>query len=251
MKPLTLYPAIDLKGGRCVRLLHGDMALATAYNDDPAAQARLFHEAGFDWLHIVDLDGAFAGETANAAAIAAILKTTGARTQLGGGIRSLAAVEAWLECGVSRVILGTAAVKTPDLVKEACARFPGRIVIGVDARDGRVKTDGWGGDSDYSAIEIVRRFEGYGAAAAIYTDIGRDGALSGVNVEATAALAKAVSLPVIASGGVAGLEDISRLRGAGAPIEGVVIGKALYDGRFSPAAALHAASVLGNVSDKL
>lgn len=246
MTPLTLYPAIDLKGGRCVRLLHGDMAQATAYNDDPAAQARQFAQAGFEWLHIVDLDGAFAGESANVAAIAAILKATRAQTQLGGGIRSLAAIEAWLDRGVTRVILGTAAVKTPDLVREACARFPGRIVIGVDARDGRVKTDGWGGDSDYSAIEIVRRFEGYGAAAAIYTDIGRDGTLSGVNIEATAALAEAVGLPVIASGGVASLDDISRLRGAGAPIAGVVIGKALYDGRFSAAAALRAAGLLGN-----
>lgn len=244
---LTLYPAIDLKAGRCVRLLHGDMDKATAYNDDPAAQARRFIDAGFEWLHIVDLDGAFAGATANAEAIDAILKATGARTQLGGGIRSIAAVETWLARGVSRVILGTAAVKTPDLVKDACARFPGRIVIGVDAREGRVKTDGWGGDSDHSAVEIVRRFEGYGAAAAIYTDIARDGALVGVNVEATAALAAAVQIPVIASGGVASLDDLTRLRGAKAGIEGVIIGKALYDGRFSPDAALHAAGVAGRL----
>lgn len=247
MKPLTVYPAIDLKGGRCVRLVHGDMARATIYGDDPASQAVAFADAGFDWLHIVDLDGAFAGESANTSAIQSILGATRARTQLGGGIRSLEAIEFWLTQGVSRVILGTAAVRKPDLVKTACDRFPGRIVIGVDAREGRVKTDGWGGDSDYSAIEIVRRFEGFGAAAAIYTDIGRDGTLSGVNVAATAALAAAVSLPVIASGGVANLDDISCLRSASARIDGVVIGKALYDGRFSPASALQAAGHPGNL----
>lgn len=247
MTALTLYPAIDLKGGRCVRLLHGDMAQATAYHDDPAAQARSFAEAGFDWLHIVDLDGAFAGATANEQAIAAILQATPARTQLGGGIRSLDAIDAWLGRGVDRVILGTIAVKDPELARRACARHPGRIVIGVDARDGRVKTDGWGADSDYAAVEIVRRFEDFGAAAAIYTDISRDGALTGVNVEATAALAAAVRLPVIASGGVANLDDISRLRRAAASIEGVVIGKALYDGRFSPADALKAAGVPGKL----
>lgn len=248
MKKLTLYPAIDLKGGRCVRLVHGDMAQATIYGDDPASQAAAFAQAGFDWLHIVDLDGAFAGESANKSAIQSILGATRARTQLGGGIRSLAAIEYWLTQGVSRVILGTAAVREPELVKTACDRFPERIVIGVDAREGRVKTDGWGGDSDYSAIEIIRRFEGYGAAAAIYTDIGRDGTLSGVNVEATAVLAAAVSLPVIASGGVANLDDISRLRSAPSRIDGVVIGKALYDGCFSPAAALQAAGHLGNLA---
>lgn len=247
MRPLTLYPAIDLKGGRCVRLRHGDMAQATDYNDDPAAQARAFADAGFDWLHIVDLDGAFAGATANGSAIDAILKATTARTQLGGGIRTPETIDAWLDRGVTRVILGTIAVKAPELVREACKRHPGRIVIGVDAREGRVKTDGWGEDSDYSAIEIVRRFEGYGAAAAIYTDISRDGTLTGVNIEATAALAAAVGIPVIASGGVAALEDISRLRRTSPPIEGVIVGKALYDGRFSARDALKEAGVPGNL----
>jgi phosphoribosylformimino-5-aminoimidazole carboxamide ribotide isomerase len=247
MRPLTLYPAIDLKGGRCVRLRHGDMAQATVYHDDPAAQARVFADAGFDWLHIVDLDGAFAGATANASAINAILESTSAKTQLGGGIRTLEAIDAWLDRGVARVILGTIAVTTPTLARDACKRHPGRIVIGVDARDGRVKTEGWSGDSDHSAVEIVRRFEDFGAAAAIYTDIGRDGALTGVNVEATAALAAAVRIPLIASGGVADLDDISRLRRAEASIEGVIIGKALYDGRFSPSDALKAARVPGKL----
>lgn len=242
IRPLALYPAIDLKGGRCVRLLHGEMAKATVYNDDPAAQARAFAEAGFDRLHIVDLDGAFAGRSENAAAVAAILAATPARAQLGGGVRSMEAIEAWLSRGLDRVILGTAAVRNPALVRAACRAFPGRIAVGVDARDGLVKTDGWAGHTGHTAIEIARRFEDAGVAAIIYTDIGRDGALAGANVEATAALAEALSIPVIASGGVAGPEDIRRLARAHPNIEGVVIGRALYDGRLDPADALAAAA---------
>lgn len=241
MAALTLYPAIDLKGGQCVRLLHGEMEKATVYNEDPTAQARAFAEAGFDRLHIVDLDGAFSGKSENAAAVVSILKETSVRAQLGGGVRDMASIEGWLGNGLARVILGTAAVRDPRLVKEACRAFPGRIVVGIDARDGRVKTDGWSGDSDFSAEEIGRRFEGEGVAAIIYTDISRDGALAGVNVEATAALAEVLSIPVIASGGVAGVSDIERLAGASARIEGVIIGRALYDGRIDPKAALKAA----------
>lgn len=238
---LTLYPAIDLKAGQCVRLVHGEMAKATVYNEDPAAQARAFAAAGFDRLHIVDLDGAFSGRSENADAVVSILKASNARAQLGGGVRDMAAIEFWLAKGLARVILGTAAVRDPALVKEACRRFPDRIAVGVDARDGRVKTDGWAGDSEHSAEEIGRRFEGEGAAAIIYTDISRDGVLAGVNVEATAALAESLSIPVIASGGVSGIEDVRRLAGASRKIEGVIIGRALYDGRIDAKAALAAA----------
>ena len=241
---LALYPAIDLKGGACVRLLHGEMDQATTYNDDPADQARAFADAGYDRLHIVDLDGAFAGQSENTRAVEAILTATGARCQLGGGIRSMADVEAWLSRGLARVILGTAAVNDPDFVREAARLFPGQIVIGVDARDGRVKTDGWAGDTGHTATEIGKRYEDQGVAALIYTDISRDGALSGVNVAATAALAEALSIPVIASGGVSSVEDIAALAAAPAGpvgIEGVIIGRALYDGRIDIAAALSAA----------
>ena len=241
MTALTLYPAIDLKGGACVRLLHGRMDEATVYNEDPADQARRFKDAGFQWIHIVDLDGAFAGESRNADAVSAILGASGLRTQLGGGIRHMAGVEHWLGLGVTRVILGTAAVKDPAFVADAARRFPGQIAVGVDAKDGRVKTDGWDGDTDHTPAGIAKRYEDQGVAAIIFTDIARDGALSGVNVEATAALAETVAIPVIASGGVAGLDDIKALASADEGIEGAIIGRALYDGRIDPAAAMKAA----------
>ena len=238
----SLYPAIDLKGGQVVRLKRGEMDQATIYADDPAAQARRFIEAGFAWVHMVDLDGAFAGKPANAAAVRAIIAAVpGAKLQLGGGIRSMETAEAWLAAGVSRIILGSAAVKDPDFARAACRAFPGRVALGIDARDGMVATEGWAETSDVSATDLARRFEDSGAAAVIYTDIARDGMLTGVNVAATAALARAVRLPVIASGGVAGVEDITALRGAGAGIEGAILGRALYDGRIEPKVALAAA----------
>lgn len=234
---LTLYPAIDLKAGKCVRLLHGEMDQATTYNDDPGAQAILFAEAGYGQLHIVDLDGAFAGQSINAEAVASILSSTNAACQLGGGIRGMADIEAWLSRGLARVILGTAAVNNPELVREAAKAYPGQIAIGVDAKDGRVKTDGWAGDTSHTAIDIGKRYEDQGVAALIYTDISRDGALQGVNVEATAALASALAIPVIASGGVSSVDDISALAADPAGIEGVIIGRAIYDGRMDPIAA--------------
>ncbi|MFM7419072.1 MAG: 1-(5-phosphoribosyl)-5-[(5-phosphoribosylamino)methylideneamino]imidazole-4-carboxamide isomerase [Alphaproteobacteria bacterium] len=239
----SLYPAIDLKGGQVVRLKRGEMDQATIYADDPAAQARRFIEAGFSWVHMVDLDGAFAGKPANAAAVRAIIAAVpGAKLQLGGGIRTMETAEAWLEAGVSRIILGSAAVKDPDFARAACRAFPGHVALGIDARGGMVATEGWAETSDVSATDLARRFEGSGAAAVIYTDIARDGMLSGVNVAATAALARAVGLPVIASGGVAGVEDITALREAGAGIEGAILGRALYDGRIEPKVALAAAA---------
>lgn len=236
MSALTLYPAIDLKSGQCVRLLHGEMESATIYNPDPADQAATFARQGFDWLHIVDLDGAFSGRSENGDAIKSILAATPVRIQLGGGVRSMSAVEAWLDTGVTRVILGTAAVKDPDFVRLAARTYPGRIVVGIDAKNGDVKTDGWDGHTGHTAAEIGKRYEDQGVAAIVYTDISRDGALSGVNVHATSALARAVDIPVIASGGVAGVEDIRALFAAG-DIEGAIIGRALYDGRLNPAAA--------------
>ena len=241
IRNLTLYPAIDLKDGRCVRLLHGRMDKSTVYNEDSAAQAEAFAESGFDWIHIVDLNGAFSGQSENAQAVRSVLGATGLKTQLGGGIRTMAAVEGWLSAGLTRVILGTAAVRDADFVAQACKAYPGRIVLGVDARDGRVKTDGWDGDTGHTPAEIVKRYEDQGVAAVIYTDISRDGALSGVNVEATAALAETVAIPVIASGGVASVKDIAALRAAHANIEGVVIGRALYDGRIDSGEAFAAA----------
>lgn len=241
MTALTIYPAIDLKGGQCVRLLHGRMDDATVYNKDPADQAGQFEAAGFQWIHIVDLDGAFAGQSRNAEAVAAILGATGLKTQLGGGIRDMAGVEKWLGLGLSRVILGTAAVKNPAFVAAAAQAFPGRIAVGVDAKDGRVKTDGWDGDTSHTPEGIAKRYEDQGVAAIIFTDIGRDGALTGVNVEATVALAEAVAIPVIASGGVASVKDIEALAKVGEGIEGAIIGRALYDGRIEPAAAVKAA----------
>ena len=238
---LTLYPAIDLKAGKCVRLLHGRMDEATIYNENPASQAASFANAGFAWVHIVDLDGAFAGQSENAAAVRAILKSSDCKTQLGGGIRDMAAVEHWLGFGIARVILGTAAVRDAAFVQKAAATFPGQIVVGIDAKDGRVKTDGWDGDTSHTALEIGKRFEDQGVAAIVYTDIGRDGALTGVNVDATSELAEALAIPVIASGGVASVADIEALQGAHKNIEGVIIGRALYDGRIDPSEALNVA----------
>ena len=238
---MILFPAIDLKDGRCVRLRQGDMQQVTVFNDDAAAQARVFEGAGFEWLHVVDLNGAFAGHSVNADVIRAIRSAISLPMQLGGGIRDLAGVEAWLAAGVTRVILGTAAVRNPALVKEAARLYPGRIAVGIDARDGFVAVQGWAEASTLSAAELGRRFEDAGVAAIIFTDIARDGMLRGVNVHATAALAKAISIPVIASGGVSGVADIAALAASDAPIEGVVIGRALYDGQIDPAIALSAA----------
>jgi phosphoribosylformimino-5-aminoimidazole carboxamide ribotide isomerase len=240
-RAVILFPAIDLKDGRCVRLRQGDMMQATVFNEDPAAQARAFADAGFEWLHLVDLNGAFAGASANAPAIRAIRATTPVPIQLGGGIRDRAGIESWLEAGIARVILGTAAVRDPALVKQAARAHPGRIAIGIDARDGRVAVQGWAEQSNLSAVDLARGFEDAGVGAIIFTDIARDGMLKGVNVAATAALARAVAIPVIASGGVNSVRDVDRLMESGAPIAGVVIGRALYDGRVDAAALLAAA----------
>lgn len=238
-----LYPAIDLKDGACVRLIRGAMDQATTFNDDPADQAARFAAMGFGNLHVVDLNGAFDGASANGDAVRAILAATDAPVQLGGGIRTRAQIEAWLEAGVSRVILGTAALRDPALVKEAAASLPGRVAVGIDAVNGMVAVEGWAETSDMEAVELAKAFEGCGVAAIIATDIGRDGMKSGVNVDFTGALADAVSIPVIASGGVKGVEDISALRArTGArPIAGAILGRALYDGDIEPAAALKAA----------
>ena len=236
---MILFPAIDLKDGACVRLKRGAMEDATIFNTDPAGQARAFAEAGFEWLHCVDLNGAFEGTPVNATAIRAIRAAVDLPIQLGGGIRDRAGIEAWLEAGIARVILGTAALRDPALVRHAARAFPDRIAVGIDARDGKVAVDGWAETSQMEALELARRFEDTGVAAIVFTDIARDGMLQGVNVEATAQLANAVRIPVIASGGVAGIEDIERLMGAKAPnILGVIIGRALYDGRIGAQAAL-------------
>lgn len=236
---MILFPAIDLKDGKCVRLKLGEMASATVYNEDPAAQAKAFEDQGFEWLHVVDLDGAFAGESRNGAAVEAILKATGNPVQLGGGIRTLAQIEAWLDKGLARVILGTIAVRDPELVKRACRRFPGRIAVGIDAKGGKVAVEGWAEASSLGVIELARKFEGAGVAAIIYTDIDRDGVLAGINWESTIALANAVSIPVIASGGLASLADIERLtKPDAAKLEGAISGRALYDGRIDPVEAL-------------
>ena len=230
---MILFPAIDLKDGRCVRLEQGDMDRETVFNEDPAAQARAFEEAGFEWLHLVDLNGAFAGRPVNAEAVEAILKAVSIPAQLGGGIRDMATIEAWLDRGIARVILGTAAVRDPDLVREACKAFPGRVAVGIDARGGRVAVQGWAEGTDISAIDLARRFEDAGVAAIIYTDIDRDGVLKGLNIPATLELARAVSIPVIASGGLASLNDIRRLLEPDCAIlEGAISGRALYDGRL-------------------
>jgi phosphoribosylformimino-5-aminoimidazole carboxamide ribotide isomerase len=236
---VKLYPAIDLKDGLCVRLLRGDMTRATIFNTDPAQQAASFQEAGFRALHLVDLDGAVEGKPVNEAAVSAILEAIDIPVQLGGGIRNVETVERWFEAGIDRVILGTVALSNPDLVHEACERFPGRIAVGIDARDGLVAVEGWSKTSEMRALDVALRFENSGVAAIIYTDISRDGAMMGVNVEAAVDLAFALTTPVIASGGVSSLQDIAALRAhESAGIEGVILGRALYDGRIDPAEAL-------------
>ncbi len=236
---MILFPAIDLKEGKCVRLKLGEMASATVYNEDPAAQALSFEEQGFGWLHVVDLDGAFAGESRNAAAVEAILKATMNPVQLVGGIRTMDHIEAWLEKGLARVILGTVAVRDPDLVKEACKAFPGRIAVGFDARGGKVAVEGWAEASELGAVELAQKFEGAGVAAIVYTDIDRDGVLAGINWDATIDMAEAVSIPVIASGGLASMADIVRMTMPDARrLEGAISGRALYDGRIDPQEAL-------------
>ncbi|TWB41968.1 1-(5-phosphoribosyl)-5-[(5-phosphoribosylamino)methylideneamino]imidazole-4-carboxamide isomerase [Nitrospirillum pindoramense] len=236
---MIIYPAIDLKDGACVRLVRGDMDQATVFNTDPADQAARFAAQGFEWLHLVDLNGAFAGRPVNGDAVAAILDRVKLPVQLGGGIRDLATIEDWLKRGVERVILGTVAVRDPELVKQACRLFPGRVAVGIDARDGRVAVEGWAEASDITALDLALKFEDAGVAAIIYTDIDRDGALGGVNVEATADLASHLTTPVIASGGVSSIADLTALkRQEDTGITGVICGRALYDGRIDPVAAL-------------
>ena len=242
-RPLIVFPAIDLKGGQVVRLAEGDMARATVYGDDPAGQARAFADAGATHLHVVDLDGAFAGASVNGAAVESIIAAFPGKVQVGGGIRDRARVDHWLSLGVERVIIGTAALKNPAFVKEAASALPGRIVVGVDAKDGMVATEGWADVSDVGVIDLARRFEDAGVAALLFTDVGRDGMLTGCNVSATVALARAVSIPVIASGGVADIGDICALVGHVVDgIEGVITGRALYDGRLDLAETLAVAN---------
>jgi phosphoribosylformimino-5-aminoimidazole carboxamide ribotide isomerase len=239
---VIIFPAIDLKGGQVVRLAEGDMDRATVYGDDPAAQAKLFAEAGAEYLHVVDLDGSFAGSAQNREAVESIVAAFPGRVQLGGGIRSQEDVEGWLEAGVSRIVMGSAALKHPEFVKDMARTDPKAIVVAVDAKDGMVATEGWAEVSDVPVVDLARRFEDAGVAALLFTDIGRDGLLKGVNVEATVELARQVDIPVIASGGVAGIEDIEALKPHAADgIEGVITGRALYDGRLDLAEALEAA----------
>jgi len=233
---LILYPAIDLKEGACVRLRRGDMAAATIFNQDPADQARRFAAAGAEWLHVVDLDGAFAGKSVNRSAVEAILAAVAIPCQLGGGIRDHAAVDGWLAAGVARVVLGTAALKNPALVREACRRHPGCIAVGIDARADKVAVEGWAETSDLSTLDLAARFADAGVAAIVFTDVERDGVMEGANVAATARLAQATSIPVIASGGVSGLGDLAALKAAGAA--GAIVGRALYDGTLDLAQAL-------------
>ena len=236
---MILFPAIDLKDGVCVRLERGAMDRATVFNDNPAEQAGQFQSLGFEWLHVVDLDGAFAGKGVNFKAVEAILAGIHIPVQLGGGIRSLEQIDTWLERGIARVILGTAAVKDPALVREACRVYPGRIAVGIDARGGKVAVAGWAESSELTAVELARRFEDSGVAALIYTDIERDGMLTGLNLEATLRLAEAVKIPVIASGGLANMEDVRQLSLARySRLAGAIAGRALYDGRLQPAEAL-------------
>ena len=241
---LVLYPAIDLKDGACVRLRRGEMADATVYSDDPGAQARTWQASGCSWVHVVDLNGAFAGRSVNGEAVRAILGAVSIPVQLGGGIRDMDGIASWLTAGVARVILGSAAAKNPPLVREACREFPGRVAVGIDARDGFVATEGWAETSSLSAVELALRFEDAGVAAIIFTDIGRDGMLGGLNLDQTMDLASRITTPVIASGGVGSLDDIVALReraaGAAGTIDGVIVGRALYDGRVDPAEALRA-----------
>ncbi|QIR85469.1 1-(5-phosphoribosyl)-5-[(5-phosphoribosylamino)methylideneamino]imidazole-4-carboxamide isomerase [Paracoccus sp. AK26] len=234
---MILYPAIDLKDGNCVRLLRGEMEAATVFGTDPAAQARAFQDAGAEWLHLVDLNGAFAGRPVNGAAVEAILAAIDIPAQLGGGIRDMATIEGWLDKGLSRVILGTVAVENPDLVRQAAAAFPGRIAVGIDARGGRVATRGWATETEVMATDLARQFEDAGVAAIIYTDIDRDGAMQGPNIAATEALARAVRIPVIASGGVSSLDDLRALAGTQV-IAGAISGRALYDGAIDLGQAL-------------
>jgi phosphoribosylformimino-5-aminoimidazole carboxamide ribotide isomerase len=236
---VILFPAIDLKGGACVRLVRGEMASATVFNDDPAAQASAFAEMGFGWLHIVDLDGAFAGRPVNGEAVRAIRRAVDLKIQLGGGIRDRAAIDRWLDFGIDRVVLGTIALRDPDLVRRAAADYPGRIVVGIDARDGRAAVEGWAETSEIRAAELGRRFADAGVAAIVYTDIERDGALTGVDAVATGRFAREVGIPVIASGGVASIADIAALKAREADgIAGVICGRALYDGRIDAKLAL-------------
>jgi phosphoribosylformimino-5-aminoimidazole carboxamide ribotide isomerase len=236
---VILFPAIDLKDGLCVRLEQGDMTRATVFSRDPASQAQAFEAQGFEYLHIVDLDGAFAGKPMNAGAVDRILETVSIPVQLGGGIRDAATVEAWLEKGVTRVIIGTAAVRDPPFVRQAARDYPGRVAVGLDARDGTVAVEGWATSSELTALEIAKRFEDAGVGAIIYTDVARDGMLTGLNLDATIALAEAVSIPVIASGGLASLEDVKALLAPrAAKLAGAIAGRALYDGRLGSAAAL-------------
>lgn len=236
---MILFPAIDLKDGKCVRLKLGEMASATVYNEDPAAQARSFEDQGFEWLHVVDLNGAFEGRPVNAAAVEAILRATNNPVQLGGGIRNLAQIETWLEKGLARVILGTAAVRDPALVRQACRLFPGKVAVGIDAKGGNVAVEGWAEKSELGIKELAARFEDAGVAAIVYTDIDRDGILAGINWQSTLGLAAATAIPVIASGGLASMADIERMTRPDAQIlEGAISGRALYDGRIDPAKAL-------------
>ncbi|MSP20755.1 MAG: 1-(5-phosphoribosyl)-5-[(5-phosphoribosylamino)methylideneamino]imidazole-4-carboxamide isomerase [Alphaproteobacteria bacterium] len=240
---MILYPAIDLKDGHCVRLVRGDMEQATVFNTDPGAQAQIFASQGFAWIHVVDLNGAFSGKPVNAAAVDSVLKATHLKIQLGGGIRTLAAIEGWLDKGVARVVLGTVALRDPALVRDACTRWPGKVAVGVDARAGHVAVEGWAESSDITVLALARQFDDAGVAAIIHTDIERDGAMRGLNVEATVELARSISTPVIASGGVSSIDDLRHLKWARAQgrapgIAGVIAGRALYDGRVDATAAL-------------
>lgn len=239
---MILYPAIDLKDGACVRLLRGDMDQATHFHDDPTEPARRFAAAGAEWLHLVDLNGAFEGAPVNAAPVEAILAATRLKVQLGGGVRTRAQIDAWFDKGVARLVLGTAAVRDPALVHEACRAYPGRIAVGLDARDGRIAIQGWAETTEISAAELAHRFEDAGVAALIYTDIERDGAMEGPNIDATVELARTSTIPVIASGGVSGMDDLRALKTAseGVALNGVIVGRALYDGSVEPAAAVAA-----------
>ena len=239
MEAVILFPAVDLKNGQCVRLEQGDMARATVFNLDPVAQARAFADQGFEYLHVVDLDGAFAGKPVNARAVEGMLKAVTMPVQLGGGIRDLNTIEAWLDKGIARVIIGTAAVRDPELVKSAAKKFPGRVAVGLDARDGKVAVEGWAETAQVTVLEIAQRFEDAGVAAIIFTDIARDGLLKGLNLDATIALAESISIPVIASGGFASIEDVEALLEPRAKkLAGAIAGRALYDGRLDSAAAL-------------